>query len=168
MGGMPKYPHRGSTGSVSRYIALPPEAIYAVISNVALIPKWSPECDKVELTQPGQPITVGTEFIGHNHDPYMQWSTTCRVEVIEPNRKFSFRIIKGVFLARSRWTYQLVPQKGGTLVTESYEIIRANPWPIRQITMRKRHDSDTERPKKLLNNMAVSLANLETYLLGNN
>jgi phage-related protein len=49
-------------------------------------------------------------------------------------------------------------------VTESYEVIRANPWPIRKLTMRKRHDGDSERPQKLLANMETSLTNLEGYL----
>ena len=162
---MPVYPRNGSGGAVSRFIALPPDAVYRVISDVTLIPKWSPECDGVELVHPAPEVTVGTRFVGHNHDPYIQWSTTCEVETAVPGAELSFRIVKGVFLARTRWKYVLEPVQGGTRVTESYEVIRANPGPVRKLTMRKRHDSDVQRPKNLLANMQTSLENLESFLL---
>jgi uncharacterized protein YndB with AHSA1/START domain len=161
---MPTYPQKGSGGSASRFIALPPDAVYAVISDVTRIPKWSPECDRVELVGPATTATVGVRFVGHNRDPYMQWSSTCEVETAVPGSEFCFRIVKGVFLARTRWKYVLQPEPGGTRVTESYEVVRANPWPIRKLTMRKRHDSDSERPQTLLANVETSLTNLEGYL----
>jgi uncharacterized protein YndB with AHSA1/START domain len=146
-------------------MAVRPDAVYRVISVLTLIPKWSPECDRVDLVTPAAEVTVGTRFVGHNHDAYMQWSTTCEVETAVPGVELSFRTVKGVFLARTRWKYLLAPEREGTQVTESYEVIRANPWPIRKLTMRKRHDSDAERPKKLVANIETSLRNLEVYLL---
>jgi hypothetical protein len=60
--------------------------------------------------------------------------------------------------------YLLQPENGGTRITERYEIIRANPWPIRQFTMSKRHDNDELRPTNLVRNIEKSLENLEKFL----
>ena len=158
------YPKRGATGEASRVVSFSPSQVYAIISNPTEIPNWSPECHTVELVEPSQPVRVGTRFKGINKDAYLSWTTICKVERMTENKEFTFRIIKGVFMARTRWLYLLQPENGGTRITERYEIIRANPWPIRQFTMGKRHDNDELRPINLVRNIEKSLENLEKFL----
>jgi hypothetical protein len=54
----------------------------------------------------------------------MQWSTTCRVDVAEPGKEFTFTNL-GMDGSRElvRWSYTFASADGGCTVTEHWEVL---------------------------------------------
>ena len=110
----------------SRLIDAPPDRLYALLSDVTTMGSRSPEArDAVWLSGGGE---VGSRFKGSNRIKAMRWTTVATVTVADPGRRFAFVTSAP---SRSTWTYELSPQRGGTLVTESVVKHDAQPLPIR-------------------------------------
>ncbi|MER5965958.1 SRPBCC family protein [Streptomyces sp. NPDC002057] len=90
-------------------IAAPPEEVFAAISDVRLMPRWSPECVGVRvLAGRGGPRPV---FVGFNRNGFRRWFTLCRVTRSDAPREFAFRVsIAGLPLAA--WGFLLRPADG--------------------------------------------------------
>jgi putative intracellular protease/amidase len=111
--------------SVSRVITAPPEAVYAVISDVTTIGERSPESHGATW------LRRGKRFLGHNKiGPLYRWSTLCTVTEANPGKRFSFHV---AWPSRSTWTYELAPVEGGTLVTETVTKQQPQYAPVRCI-----------------------------------
>jgi uncharacterized protein YndB with AHSA1/START domain len=99
-------------------VSAPPDAVYAAISDVRRIARWSPECFAVWVwrRRGSQPA----RFIGWNRRGAYVWFTSCRVVTADPGREFTFDVSTfGQPVAR--WGYRLTPTEGGTLVTEYWQ-----------------------------------------------
>ena len=106
-------------------IAAPPAQVYAAVSDVAGIGRFSPEASGATLRgdRSASPA-AGTRFIGHNRGraAWQRWSTQCTVTVAEPGRAFGFDV-HFLGLPISAWRYDLEPVGPGraaTLVTETW------------------------------------------------
>jgi hypothetical protein len=109
--------------SVTVHMAAPPERIWALVSDVTRIGKYSPETFEAEWLDGATGPAVGAKFRGHvkrNRKGPIYW-TTCTVLASEPGREFGF----GVGPADKPlnvWRYRLEPSGDGTDVTESFEL----------------------------------------------
>jgi len=109
--------------SVTVHMAAPPERIWALVSDVTRIGKYSPETFEAEWLDGASGPAVGAKFRGHvkrNQKGPVYW-TTCTVLASEPGREFGF----GVGPADKPlnvWRYRLEPSGDGTDVTESFEL----------------------------------------------
>ena|SRR5437660_1281382 len=95
-----------------------PEAVYAAVSDVRRMARWSPECFAawVWARRDGAPA----RFVGFNrHGPFV-WFTTCTVVAARPGAEFSFDVTT-FGMPVSRWTYTLTAAPGGTEVTERWQ-----------------------------------------------
>lgn len=118
--------------SVTVHMAAPPERIWALVSDVTRIGRYSPETFEAEWLDGATGPAVGARFRGHvkrNGRGPTYWSN-CTVTACEPNRVFEF----GVGLGDGKdvintWRYELVPAGDGTDVTESFRL--APKLPIR-------------------------------------
>ena len=91
-------------------VAVPPAVVYAAVSDVARLARWSPECFAVWRYRPGR-------FIGFNRRKAYVWFTTCRVVVARPGEEFAFDVTT-FGQPVSRWGYRLAAVDGGTELTE--------------------------------------------------
>ncbi|MGV9313688.1 SRPBCC family protein [Streptomyces sp. NPDC003691] len=107
--------------SVSLEIGVPPELVYATVTNVADMGRWSPECTGADLAEAPAAIRPGTGFTGHNDSGRRPWSTRCRVTAADPGERFSF-LVRALGLRVSIWSYRLEPLDSGrrTRVTETW------------------------------------------------
>ncbi|WP_104180210.1 SRPBCC family protein [Arthrobacter sp. B0490] len=118
--------------SDSTVVARPPEALYAMVSDVTRMGEWSPENRGAVLAGGDGRVTVGTVFDGANTRGRVSWTTRCTVTVAEPGREFAFRVhaiggAKRRVPARiATWRYTFEELDGGTLVTETWTDDR--PW----------------------------------------
>ena len=115
--------------SASRMVAAPPEAVYALLSDVTTIGERSPE------THGATWLWRGKRFLGHNKiGPLYRWSTLCTVTEANPGKKFAFHV---AWPSLSTWSYELTPvdtEDGpGTLVTETMTKQRPQYAPVRWI-----------------------------------
>jgi len=89
-----------------------PEAVWALVSDLSLMPKWSPQC---KLMKAFGPVRPGTRTVNVNRRNYLFWPTTSRITEVVPQRKLAFRVNEN----NTVWSYELEPTATGTRLTES-------------------------------------------------
>lgn len=120
-------------GSVTLHVDAPPEKVWALVSDVTSIGRFSPETFEAEWADGATGPAVGAKFRGHVRRTSLPWFpywTDCTVRACEPNREFTFSVdMRG--RAVNTWSYQLEPAPGGgTDVTESYELADGGPMRV--------------------------------------
>lgn len=98
--------------SASVEIAAAPDAVWAVVSDVARMPEFSPELRKLFVLGSKQP-RVGLNMIGINRRGFAVWPTSSKVTRFEPGRVVAWKTRE----SGATWTYELDPAGTGTRVT---------------------------------------------------
>lgn len=107
------------TYSESIVIARPAADLYEMVSDVTRMGEWSPVC-KACWWDEGSGPEVGAWFTGRNEAPDRDpWETRSLVVAASPGKEFAFTV-GGTW---TRWGYTFTPASGGTLVTESWEVL---------------------------------------------
>lgn len=109
--------------AVTVHVDAPPEAVWALVSDVTAIGRFSPETFEAKWLDGATGPALGARFKGHvkrNGRGPVYW-TTCEVVACEPGREFGFAVLTGG-RALNTWRYRLEPAGGGTDVTESFEL----------------------------------------------
>jgi hypothetical protein len=113
-----------TTDSASRYIEATPEALYTLISDVTRTPEYSPEVVKCTWIKGATGPAVGARFKAINHAGRVpDWPNKPIVTVTEPGRLFAFERTE-VGGGTIEWRYVFEAQGTGTLVTESYTVLK--------------------------------------------
>lgn len=97
-------------------IAASPQQVWAVLSDLTAMGRWSPQCKKTFVL--GGPLKVGSKAVNVNGQGWKVWPTTSKVVALEPERKIAFRVLEN----RTVWSYELTPVSGGTEVVERREV----------------------------------------------
>jgi hypothetical protein len=108
---------------VSLHVDASPEALYALVTDVAGMGRLSPECTGGRWLAGATGPAVGARFKGHNKRGIVRWSTTNEVVAADPAREFAFETQQ----SGTRWTYRFEPDGSGTLVTEARAAFRSRP-----------------------------------------
>lgn len=100
------------TVEVETHVDAPPERVWVVVSDVALMPSMSTELQRVEwLDEPG---AVGSRFVGHNKHPAIgEWSAPAQVIECEEPRVFAWAVGDPAAPAAT-WRFTLEPDGAGT------------------------------------------------------
>ena len=108
--------------SVSRStdVDAPPEAVWALVSDLPGMGRLSPENAGGRWTGGATGPAVGAGFRGVNRNGVRRWSTSVTVTDCEPGRSFAFDVAS-VGLAVSRWSYEITPRPGGCTLTETWQ-----------------------------------------------
>jgi hypothetical protein len=104
------------TFSDSIHIAVAPDELYALVSDVTRTGEWSPVCRACWWDEGAGP-QVGAWFSGRNENPHLVWETRSQVVTADPGRAFAWEVNNGWVY----WGYFLQPEAGGTRLTESWE-----------------------------------------------
>ncbi len=110
-------------GEVTVRMAASPEAIWALVSDVTQIGRYSPETFEAEWLDGATGPAPGVRFRGHvrrNGWGPVYW-TSCTVLVSEPGREFAFGV-GPPDQPMNTWRYRLEPVGDLTDVTESFEL----------------------------------------------
>lgn len=109
--------------SVSVDVAAGPEVVWGLLSDLARMGEWSPECTGVKWAgaAPGPTgPSVGAVFKGKNRIGIRRWSTKGTIVAAEPNRRLAWDIA-ALGLPVARWSYAIEPAADGCTVTEKWE-----------------------------------------------
>ena len=107
------------TVSESIEIAAAPEDVFAVVSDLVQMGRFSLENLGGRWLDGVQGPQVGARFKGRNRQGRSSWSTTATVIECDAPSRFSFAVTYfGIKV--SRWTYQLAPRDGGVTLTQSW------------------------------------------------
>ncbi|MEO6472100.1 MAG: SRPBCC family protein [Aeromicrobium sp.] len=93
-----------------------PADVWAIVSDMRRMPRWSPEVIFQGFTR--RELGQGTRSFNLNKRKGFIWPTSSKITVFEPERKLSFY----VYLAAAQWTYELEPTATGTRLTERREL----------------------------------------------
>ena len=105
--------------SVEREVAAPAERVWALVSDITQVGRWSPETASCEWIGGAAGPAVGTRFKGRNEIGSKRWSTVCTVTDAEPGSRFAFEVKAGP-LKVARWEYRIEPAGAGCRVTETW------------------------------------------------
>ncbi|MFJ5925073.1 SRPBCC family protein [Kitasatospora sp. NPDC092948] len=99
------------------------EAVYAAVTDLRNMARWSPECIGIRRLG-GGPVAEGARFLGFNRKGPFVWFTDCRVTVARASQEFAFHV--GAFgLPVASWGYLIEPDGPDAVrVTEYWEDLR--------------------------------------------
>lgn len=100
------------------------EELYAALSHVRNMGKWSPECFLV--WHRGRTVREGSRFVGFNRKGPWVWFTNCRVTVADAPHEFAFGV-RTFGLPVALWGYRLEREGDATRVTEYWQDLRTGP-----------------------------------------
>ena len=92
-------------------IAAPPEQVWALLTDFARMPEWSPELVRMLPLKPGG-LRVGQWYLGVNRRKAVVWPTRSVVAVLEPGRSVAWDTKS----SGARWIWELSPDAVGTRV----------------------------------------------------
>ncbi|MFL0240619.1 SRPBCC family protein [Mycobacterium sp. SMC-17] len=93
-------------------INAPVAKVWALISDLDNMPKWSPQCRVMKAVGA---VKVGTKTVNLNRRGALFWPTTSTITAVDPQKKLSFRVNTN----NTQWTYDLEPAGTGTKLTVS-------------------------------------------------
>ncbi|MGV9826931.1 SRPBCC family protein [Gordonia sp. NPDC003429] len=94
-----------------------PAQVWAVLSDLARMGEWSPQCKKMFVL--GGPVKLGTRTVNINRRGALVWPTTSKVVRFAPNQEIGFRVAEN----HTVWSYAITPnESGGVRVTERREV----------------------------------------------
>ena len=91
--------------SESISVAVTPDDLYALVSDVTKMGEWSPVCRGCWWDE-GDGPRVGAWFTGRNELPERTWETRCQVVAADPGREFAWEVNNGWV----RWGYTFEPE----------------------------------------------------------
>ncbi len=117
---MPEIDHAATIGSATVHIDAPPEAVFAHLTDLSLLPSYSPENVRCEMLGDADTLAVGVRFRGHNKAGDYEWHADCEVTVFEPGRAFAYEVPPG-FEHATTWSYEIEADGDGSIVTERFD-----------------------------------------------
>ena len=88
----------------------PPEVVWGTITNLLVAPNWRSKLRQVERLPDRDGKQMWVEVS-------RRWRLPLEFEVVEPGRKLVTRIVGEELPFRGSWTYELVPDEDGCLLT---------------------------------------------------
>lgn len=115
--------------SVTVHMNASPEEVWALVSDVTQIGRYSPETFEAEWLEGADGPAIGAKFRGHvkRNGRWPTYWTTCEVVASEPDKEFAFAVQPN---AINTWRYVLEPKDGGTDVTESFQLADSLPLKV--------------------------------------
>ena len=99
-------------------IEAPPERVWAIVSDIAVMPTASPELQAVEWLDGQRGPGLGARFAGHNrHEAFGEWSTVSVIVEYDPPRVFAWAV-GDQDEPSAIWRFSLEAHEGGTLLRE--------------------------------------------------
>ncbi|HEX6499151.1 MAG TPA: SRPBCC family protein [Micromonosporaceae bacterium] len=108
------------------HVDAPPDAVWALVTDIELPTRFSPELRRVRWLDDATRPEVGARFEGYNRNPVLgEWRTVSRVTelvapttfawaVLDPYRQFGADAADPTPLAT--WRFDLTPERGGVLL----------------------------------------------------
>ena len=101
-------------------IQAPPQQVWDLVSDLTLMPRWSPQVMRT-VVRGGGPTEQGAKLVNINRRGLLVWPTQAMVTTFEPGQKIAFRIKDNWTI----WSFTLGPTAdGGTRVVQRREAPR--------------------------------------------
>jgi len=114
----------GPVDEATVHVDAAPATVWAVVSDLARLPEWSPECTGIRWYGSPRGAEVGAKFLGFNKQGWKRWATRNRVEAAEPDRTFGWLTVDN----KTRWDYLIEPDGDGSAVTLRRTLPTSRPF----------------------------------------
>ncbi|HTM85126.1 MAG TPA: SRPBCC family protein [Mycobacterium sp.] len=105
------------TVTASTRIAAEPERVWAVVSDIAVMPALSDELQAVEWTDGAAGPALGAAFLGHNRHPSIgEWTSRSQIIACDRPRAFAWSVGDPDAPAAT-WGFALTPESGDPVAT---------------------------------------------------
>ncbi|MHA7192086.1 SRPBCC family protein [Arthrobacter sp. MDT2-16] len=108
---------------LSIHVDAPPQDVYDIVADVTRTPEYSPEVASCVWLGGAVGPALGARFKAQNKIGKFGWSNKPIVTAVLPGREFAFARTEPL-CGTVHWRYRFDPEKGGTRVIESYEVVR--------------------------------------------
>jgi uncharacterized protein YndB with AHSA1/START domain len=99
-------------------IEAPPERVWAIVSDISVMPGTSPELQAVEWLDGRNGPELGARFTGYNWNAaFGEWSTQSVIVEYDPPRVFAWAVGDPEWPS-AIWRFSLEPHQGGTLLRQ--------------------------------------------------
>ncbi|MFF5233669.1 SRPBCC family protein [Dactylosporangium sp. NPDC000521] len=116
----PAHPDIALSARAEVVIPARPEDVYAAISDVTRMGRWSPECYRSEWDDAATGPALGARFRGSSRHGIARWTRECVVTTAKPGEEFAFRTLwRAPFSDSTTWRFQLSPVPGGTRLVQT-------------------------------------------------
>jgi uncharacterized membrane protein len=106
------------TVQVQTWIDAPPQRVWALASDIALMPIMSRELQSIEWLDGATEPAVGARFVGHSkHKALGEWATTSEIIECEPERVLAWAV-GDAQNPTAIWRFRLEPKDGGTQLSQ--------------------------------------------------
>lgn len=146
---------------VTRFVAASPEEVYALVTDLPGMGRFSPENTGGKWVKGATGPAVGARFVGTNKKGRMRWTTVAKVTEATPSTAFAFDVT-AAGMAVAGWGFTLEPADGGTNLTQWWDDHR-NPV-TRKLTGLAL--SVPDRPSHNRAGMEATLAKIAAHLEG--
>jgi len=141
--------------SASATIDAPPARVWAALTDLTRMPRWSPELLRMVPLKPGG-LKVGQQYLGLNRRKAVIWPTRSVVAALEPEQTLAWDTKS----SGARWIYELSPDGAGTKVVHRRPVPRKLTLLSKVFTPLALGGSD-EHADELEQGMAQTLARLK-------
>ena len=102
------------TVPVQTWIDAPPERVWAIVTDIELMPSMSTELQSVQWQDGVSGAALGNTFVGRNQNPALgEWETTSFVVECDEPRVFAWAVSDSE-QPSALWRFTLQPADGGT------------------------------------------------------
>jgi uncharacterized membrane protein len=106
------------TVQVQIWIDAPPQRVWALVSDIELMPTMSQELQSVEWLGGATEPAVGARFVGRSkHEALGEWATTSEVIECDPERVLAWAV-ENPQNPTAVWRFRLEPKDGGTELSQ--------------------------------------------------
>lgn len=109
----------GPSTSASIDIAAPPATVWALVRDINLPARFSPEFQGADWLDGNEEAAVGARFVGRNHHPAVgSWETISTITTHDTERELAYEVA-GDGGPAARWSFVLEVTGDGTRVTQT-------------------------------------------------
>lgn len=103
-------------------VAAPPEAVWAVLTDVTRVGEWSHEARAARWFDDERGL--GARFGGANRSGLARWSKVCTITEYDAPHRFAYATAETfVDRASTSWEFDLIAVEGGTRMCQSYRVL---------------------------------------------
>lgn len=147
-------------GSASIEVDATPDQVFALLTDLDVLPTFSPENQRCELLAGSTAIGVGARFRGYNKAGDYEWHADCEVTVHDPGREFAY-VVPPDFEHATTWRYTI--ESTGDAATPRCVVTESFDAPL--LALPEIYPGRIEgRHANLEKACAITLANLEAAL----
>ncbi|ETW95842.1 MAG: hypothetical protein ETSY1_29000 [Candidatus Entotheonella factor] len=108
----------GPTVAEDVFINASPATVWALITDLDAIGRWSPEYQGGEWIEGATGPAVGARFKGHNKREDREWESQSIITVCDVERTLAWAVGREPSSAGASWRFELTPQDSGTHVRQ--------------------------------------------------